>query len=193
MTVRLKPDTTSMPRYVAFLRAINVGGHIVKMDQLRKLFTQLGLTEVETFIASGNVLFTSPSKSGPALEKKIEKHLEAALGYEVATFVRTAAEVCQAGAHEAFPAATMKTPFHALYVSFLRDAPSSAAKRAVEALRSPNDEFHINARELYWLSRVPFSETKIGGALLEKTIGPATMRNVTTVRKLAAKCADAAK
>ena len=53
-----------MPRYVAFLRAINVGGHIVKMDQLRKLFTQLGLTDVETFIASGNVLFTSPSKSG---------------------------------------------------------------------------------------------------------------------------------
>jgi uncharacterized protein (DUF1697 family) len=183
-----------MPRYVAFLRAINVGGHIVKMDQLRKLFAQLGLTEVETFIASGNVLFSSPSTSGPALEQKIEKHLEAALGYEVATFVRTAAEVCQAAAHEAFPAAAMKTPYHALYVSFLRDAPASAAKRAVEALRGPSHDFHINARELYWLSRVPFSESKVGGALLEKTIGgPATMRNVTTVRKLAAKCADAAK
>src|SRR4030095_12804333 len=87
-----------MPRYVAFLRAINVGGHIVKMDQLRKLFTQLGFTDVETFIASGNVLFTSPSKSGAALEAKIEKHLKAALGYEVATFVRTATEVCQGGA-----------------------------------------------------------------------------------------------
>jgi uncharacterized protein (DUF1697 family) len=183
-----------MPRYVAFLRAINVGGHIVKMDQLRKLFTELGLTEVETLIASGNVLFTSASKSGPALEKKIEKHLEKALGYEVATFVRSAGEVCQAAAHEAFPAAAMKTPYHALYVSFLRDAPASAAKRAVEAMSSANHVFHLNARELYWLSRVPFSESKIDGALLERTIGgPATMRNVTTVRKLAAKCADAAK
>ena len=183
-----------MPRYVAFLRAINVGGHIVKMDQLRKLFTQLGLTDVETFIASGNVLFTSPSKSGPALEKKIEKHLEAALGYEVATFVRTAAEVCQAAAHEPFSAALMKAPYHNLYVSFLRNPPPSAAQRAVAALRSPNDEFHLNARELYWLSRVPFSESKVGGALLEKIIGgPSTMRSVTTVRKLAAKCADAAK
>ena len=65
-----------MPRYVAFLRAINVGGHIVKMDHLRELFTQLGLTDVETFIASGNVLFTTSSKSGPALEKKIEQALE---------------------------------------------------------------------------------------------------------------------
>ena len=183
-----------MPRYVAFLRAINVGGHIVKMDQLRKLFAELGFTEVETFIASGNVLFTSPSKSGPALEKKIEKHLGAALGYQVATFVRTAAEVCAAAAHEPFAAAVMKVPYHNLYVSFLRDAPPAAAKRAVEALSSKNDEFHINARELYWLSRLPFSETKIGGALLEKTIGgPATMRSVSTVRKLAAKCADAAK
>jgi uncharacterized protein (DUF1697 family) len=181
-----------MPRYIAFLRAVNVGGHIVKMDQVRKLFAEIGLTEVETFIASGNVLFTSPSKSGAALEKKIEKHLRAALGYEVATFVRTADEVCQAAAHEPFPAAAMKTPYHSLYVSFLRDAPAAAAKRAVEALRGPADEFHLNARELYWLSRVPFGESKIGGALLEKTLGmPATMRNVTTVRKLAAKCGNA--
>ena len=119
--------------------------------------------------------------------------MKAALGYEVATFVRTAAEVCQAAAHEPFSAAVMKAPYHGLYVSFLRDAPAAAAKRAVEALRSPNDEFHINARELYWLSRVPFSESKVNGAVLEKTIGPATMRSVTTVRKLAAKCADAAK
>ena len=181
-----------MPRYVAFLRAINVGGHIVKMDQLRKLFMQLGLTDVETFIASGNVLFTSPSKSGAALETKIEKHLKAALGYEVTTFVRTVAEVCQAAAHEPFSAAVMKAPYHGVYVSFLREAPGAAAKRAVEALRSDNDEFHLNARELYWLSRLPFSETKIGGALLEKTLGmPATMRSVTSLRKLAAKCGDA--
>jgi len=181
-----------MPRFIAFLRAINVGGHTVKMERLRKEFEALGLKDVETFIASGNVLFTSPSKSGPALEKKIEKHLEAALGYEVATFVRTAAEVCQAAAHEPFSAAVMKAPYHNLYVSFLRDAPAASARRAVEALRSSNHEFHINARELYWLSRVPFSESKIGGALLEKTLGgPATMRSVTTVRKLAAKCGNA--
>lgn len=178
-----------MPRYVAFLRAINVGGHIVKMDQLRTLFEQLGLKDVATFIASGNVLFTSPSNSSPALEKKIERHLKAALGYEVATFVRTAEEVCQAAAHEPFAPAVLKLPYHNVYVSFMRDAPAAAARKAVEALRSKDDEFHINARELYWLSRLPFSETKIGGAVIEKTIGgPATMRSVSSLRKLAAKC-----
>ena len=77
-----------MPRYVAFLRAINVGGHTVKMDRLRVLFEDLRLKNVETFIASGNVLFDTSAKDIGALERKIEKHLEQALGYEVTTFVR---------------------------------------------------------------------------------------------------------
>ena len=55
----------TVPRHVAFLRAINVGGHVVTMDKLRALFTALGLKDVETFIASGNVLF-APSKGGVA-------------------------------------------------------------------------------------------------------------------------------
>ncbi len=57
-----------MPKYVALLRAINVGGHTVKMDHLRRLFEALGFTNVETFIASGNVIFDSTSKSTKAFE-----------------------------------------------------------------------------------------------------------------------------
>ena len=160
-----------MPRYVAFLRAINVGGHIVKMDRLRALFEELGLSQVETFIASGNVLFNSPSKSGAALERKIEKHLRASLGYEVATFIRTPAEVQQAAAYEPFAAAVMARPYHGLYVSFLRDAPPAAARRAVEALSGANDDFHIHERELYWLSRVPFGESKVAGPSIDRILG----------------------
>src|SRR5205814_3611258 len=79
--------TSPMPRYVAFLRAINVGGHIVKMDDLRRQFEKLGFTDVQTFIASGNVIFTSPSKDGKALERRIEERLEKAIRYEVRTCV----------------------------------------------------------------------------------------------------------
>ena len=78
-----------MPKYVAFLRAISGGGHTVKMDYLRSLFESLGFSNVETFIASGNVIFDSTSKSTKALEKKIESYLLKTLGYEVVTlFVR---------------------------------------------------------------------------------------------------------
>ena len=64
------------PRYVAFLRAINVGGHTVKMDALRAHLAALGFADVQTFIASGNVLFTAPGDPA-ALEAQIEAHLAA--------------------------------------------------------------------------------------------------------------------
>ncbi len=80
-----------MPKLVAFLRAINVGGHTVSMAALRAEFEALGLKDVETFIASGNVIFTAPTGNRAALERKIESHLHGALGYEVKTFLRTRA------------------------------------------------------------------------------------------------------
>src|SRR6476620_4469524 len=77
-------------RLIAFLRAINVGGHTVKMEVLRRLFEELGFENVETFIASGNVIFDAPDDDQGALEKQIEGQLRTSLGYEVATFVRSA-------------------------------------------------------------------------------------------------------
>ena len=70
-----------MPRLFAFLRAINVGGHTVTMAELRGQFEALGFSDVETFIASGNVIFTSRAKGGQALERRIEARLHQTLGY----------------------------------------------------------------------------------------------------------------
>ena len=56
-------------KYAAFLRAINVGGRVVKMDRLRTLFEAAGLRGVETFIASGNVVFESGRKNTGDLER----------------------------------------------------------------------------------------------------------------------------
>ena len=78
-----------MPRYAAFLRAVNVGGHIVRMEELRRVLTAAGFSDVETFIASGNVIFSSPVTDTAALERRFESALEKAFGYAVATFVRT--------------------------------------------------------------------------------------------------------
>src|SRR5262245_21910847 len=91
-----------MPRYVAFLRAINIGGRVVKMERLRRLFEELSFDNVETFIASGNVLFESSAKNRAALEARIEKHLAEALGYEVAALVRTDDEVMAIARYQPF-------------------------------------------------------------------------------------------
>lgn len=177
-----------MPKYVAFLRAINVGGHIVKMDHLRRLFEQLGFENVETFIASGNVIFDAKSKSTNALEKKIEKCLAQELGYPVSTFLRSTDELPAIAEHKAFSESELNAKGHTLYIGFLADAPGEGAKAAVKSLRNEADDFHLHGREVYWLFRRKFSESEVSGAQLAKALGmPTTLRNVTTVRKLAAK------
>ena len=87
-----------MPRYAALLRAINVGGHTVKMDELRALFESVPLKRVESVIASGNILFESASTDAAKLESRIEAKLEKALGYEVGTYLRTGPELAAVSA-----------------------------------------------------------------------------------------------
>lgn len=177
-----------MPRYVAFLRTINVGGRVVKMEELRRIFADAGLTKVETFIASGNVLFDARGKSEGALRKTIESALERELGYRVDTFLREAKEVKRIATIEAFPPASYRTPASRLFVGFLGAALEDEVTRRLVSLSGESDEFRIDGREIYWLCHVPASESEFSGPKLEKTIGCATtVRNVNTVRRLAAK------
>ena len=177
-----------MPKYVAFLRAINVGGHTVKMEHLRRLFEAQGFSGVETFIASGNVIFDSASANAKALEKKIGKSLREALGYEVATFLRSTGELLNVARHQPFAAAELEREGNVLYVAFLADRPGEEATRKLLSYANEVDDFHVSGREVYWLRRTKVGESKFSGALLERTLGAqATVRNSTTVGKLAAK------
>ena len=175
-------------RCVAFLRAINVGGrNAVKMDRLKQLFEDAGLRNVETFIASGNVIFDAGAKKPAALERSIEKMLNAALGYEVATFVRTCAELRDIAAHMPFPASAIGRSA-AFNVAFLGAPPDAGAKKSLMALQTKLDDFHLTEREIYWLSAARQSDSKISNAVFEKTLGcRATMRSITTIRKMAEK------
>ncbi len=177
-----------MPKYVAFLRAINVGGHTVKMHQLRLLFESLGFSRVETFIASGNVIFESRSKSTKVLEKKIEGVLHETLRYHVATFIRSTVELAAIAHYQPFNVAKLKAEGSNLYIAFLADRPSEEAKKKLLSFSTKVDDFHVSEREVYWLCRTKTSESAFSGARLEKTLGiQATFRNSTTVKKLAVK------
>src|SRR5215210_6236423 len=122
-----------MQRYAAFLRAINVGGHVVKMEALRSIFSGSGVTGVETFIASGNLIFTSGAKNAASLERTLESALQKALGYPVATFVRTAEELAAIAAH--MPCSTDPTRAGgAIHIIFLAEPLDGAARRELAAL-----------------------------------------------------------
>ena len=171
-------------RYVAFLRAINVGGHNVKMDELRGLFEALRLTSVQTIVASGNVIFDTRGRDAEVLEVKIEKHLQKNLGYAVSTFLRTPEEVRAAADHEAF--APGRSDGDALSIGFTKKAPDETARRKLLSLGGDLDQFAFREREVYWLRRGRLSDSEFSGAVAERILGmPATFRNVTTVRKVA--------
>ena len=181
------PSTTPV-RLIAFLRAINVGGHTVTMSHLRRLFDALGFARVETFIASGNVIFETVAPDATALERQIEAHLRASLGYAVATFIRSTPELAAVAAYEPFPGTELATAGPALHIAFLAAPPPDEAQRRLLAFQTPTDRFHVHGREVYWLRQGRLSDSTFSGAILEKALGmPATMRNATTVRKLAAK------
>jgi uncharacterized protein (DUF1697 family) len=178
-----------MRRYVAFLRAINVGGHVVRMEQLRQLFAAMGFSDVETFIASGNVIFRTKAADAAALERQIEMKLGKALGYPVGVFLRTIEEVHAIAAHRPFDVgeggegAAKVT----VYVILLKAPPTSAERKQVLAFSSEADGFAFKDREIYWCRRGSMLESAFSTAKVEKNAPPTTMRNRNTMVRLAAK------
>ena len=176
-----------MAKVFAFLRAINVGGHTVTMATLRQEFEGIGLDAVETFIASGNVIFESRAKDLAALEKTIERRLLKSLGYEVRTFLRTEGELAMVARHEPFTTAQMRSA-RQVCVGFIAEPLARDLARSVIGLKTDIDEFHVSGREVYWLCKTGQSDSTFSNARFERLIkAGATWRNRTTVSKLAAK------
>ena len=172
-----------MPKYVAFLRAINVGGRTVTMERLRTLFEALEFDAVETFIASGNVIFDA-SRRAAGLERAIEAALEKSLGFPVAAFLRTPKELDQAIAASPF---RDETP-GGLYIGFGARPFAASTSSRMKALETDVDRFGVHGREVYWRGLNGSGQSKVTGAAVEKALGaPVTFRSITTVRKLAAK------
>ena len=177
-----------MSRYITLLRAINVGrGRTVKMEVLRQLFGSLGFSKVATFIASGNVIFETSTRNIKSLEKRIEKRLEEALGYEVTAFIRTETELAEIADYKPFPQSKVDTAA-GFNIIFLADTVDENSKEKVMALRTRTDEFHVHGREIYWLRRQRQSGSTFSTVPLEKTLGrPFTIRGAETIKRMVLK------
>lgn len=176
---------------IALLRAINVGGHTVTMATLKSLFEALGLRSVETFIASGNVIFDADGPADAALEGRIAAHLESSLGFPVATFLRTDAELAAVAARRPFDAAAMAAAA-AHNVAFLATPLAPDEVAALDRFRTDVDDFAAAGREVHWLCRRKQSESTFSNAVFERTLRrQATFRGHNTVARLAAKVAPA--
>ena len=111
--------------------------------------------------------------------------LSDALGYEVATFIRTDAEVRNISKYTPFMPAFIKAAA-ALNVAMFKEPLDDNQARAVLALKTKNDSFHVHGREVYWLSQTKLAESVISNAVFEITVGrPSALRGINTIRQLA--------
>lgn len=181
-----------MQRYIALLGGINVGGHRIKMDYLRELFEKLGFDNVSTFIASGNVIFETGASDVGQLQSQIEQYLLQELGYNVPTLLRSSHELAIIASYQPFPSVAFDPKLHTLSILFLAEELPVEAQSTFINFGTSRDEFHIHQREIYWLCRGKTTETLVDWRRLGKAIAlPAnTMRNSTTIRKLAMKYAS---
>lgn len=176
-----------MSLYVAFLRGMNLGNRRLKNPELRSAFEALGLADVATFRASGNVVFESEEKDEARLSEAIEAGLGAALGYEVPVYLRSGAEVVAIAAQEPFEAREVAASKGKLQVTFLAKKPGAKARKVALAHATEEDRLAMIGRELYWLPSGGISESDLDVRAIEAALGPGTTRTMGTVAQIAAK------
>jgi uncharacterized protein (DUF1697 family) len=170
-----------MGSFVALLRAVNVGGTgKLPMSDLKDLCEELGFGAVRTYIASGNVVFTS-RKSEAAIKAALEKRLQAYAGKPVGVLVRSAAEMAQVVSDNPFPKAA---PNRTMAV-FLDRAPP---KDTLAGIRGQRDEqIRLGRREIY----IHYGEGMAKSKLVIPAAKTGTARNMNTSATLAKMAAEA--
>ena len=173
-----------MARYVALLRSVNIGGYgRMAMNDLRQTFGSLGYDDVVTYIQSGNVLFSAPSKSEDAIVEAVEHRIAHDFGDSPAVLLRTVAELRRVGSKSPYAKKGADPARH--HVTFLDEAPSKATLKALELPPSGKDELIVDGREVYVYTPDGYAGTKYTGTLLERRLGVvSTTRNWNTVTKL---------
>ena len=167
--------------YAALLRGINVGGVRLAMSDLREICGGCGLEQVQTYVQSGNVVFTSPETNGAKLEALIERGISEALDMQIPVLVRSPKQLKAVVADSPYAAAA-KDP-KALYVTFLKAAPTAAAVKAVDP--QPPDEFTVVGHEIHLNMVGGYGRTKLSNAYFERKLkAVATTRNWRTVNTL---------
>jgi uncharacterized protein (DUF1697 family) len=170
-----------MATYIAFLRAINLGAkRKFPKDAIKAAVEGVGFEDVETYINTGNVRFSTTLRSRAKIEATLEKAFLEDRGFEVPTIVFTPKEL-RAIADEA--AGFGHGGRH--YVSLLKDEPSAAAMRAVEELSTAEEVARVGGRAVHLLLGENYHEARLTNAVVEKHLGVATNRNLTVIEALA--------
>jgi uncharacterized protein (DUF1697 family) len=174
----------SVPRHVALLRGINVGGkNSLPMKMLAAMFEAAGALDVKTYIQSGNVVYGASPNVAQRIAAVIEKAIAKELALAVPVVTRTAAELEVIAS--ANPYLARGEDENAVHVMFLADEPAARAVAALDPKRSAGDEFRVVGREIYLFLPNGAGRSKLSNAYFDSKLATvSTGRNWRTVLKL---------
>jgi uncharacterized protein (DUF1697 family) len=176
-----------MTAHIALLRAVNIGSHNkVGMAELRACLEQQGFVRVRTLLQSGNVVLGGGRLRGAALERRLEKAAQAALGIDTPFIVRTREEWDALVAANPFPEEAVADPGH-LLLFCLKDAPPAGAEARLRAAVKGRERVRVYGRQAYLVYPDGVGRSKLTVTVLERSLGSrGTGRNWNTVLKLQA-------
>ena len=170
-----------MTIYIALLRGINVGGNnIIKMNDLKKMFTNLGIEKVETYIQSGNIVFQSEN-AAEILQSLIHEEIKAAFGLSVPVILRTAAEWKEI--MRTCPYQEELQEGESVHLTLLDKEPLTEVIEQLLKYKSESEECYISGRDVYLYLRKSILDSKISNQL-QKLKVPVTSRNWKTIKKI---------
>jgi uncharacterized protein (DUF1697 family) len=174
-----------MPVIICMLRGVNVGGrNMIKMDALKALCVGLKLKDPQTYVQSGNVIFSSGEKDLTKLAKRIQDAIEKAVAFRPGVVLRTLAELQEVVARNPFAKRSGIEPGK-LLVNFLADDPGKEAREKVLAIKVGPEELHLIGREAYIYFPNGQGRSKFPWPAIERTLGMSgTGRNWNTVTKM---------
>lgn len=170
---------------IAMLRGVNVGGHHqIKMEDLRTLCKSLKFTDAQTYVQSGNVIFSTEEKNLLQVAKKLEDAIGKRFGFRPSVILRTPDELRKVVAQNPFAKRTGIEPSK-LLVTFHADDPGNEARDGVLAIKANPEELHFIGRELYIHFPNGMGRSKLPLALIQKIVKtPGTARNWNSVTKM---------
>ena len=166
---------------------MNLGGRRITNKDLGAAVSGLGFEQVETFRASGNVVFAADGGIEPQVAERLETGLADALGYEVPVFLRSAKEIRAIAAQEPFEPGQLTTSKGKLQVVLLLEKPAAKARREALALATDDDSLALDGRELYWLPSGGMSDSELDLKAIGAALGLTTIRTMGTVEQIASK------
>lgn len=172
-----------MARHAAFLKGMNLGGRRISNQDLRAAVESLGVSDVETFRASGNLIFEAGRRGEATLRRMLEEGLRERLGYEVAVFVRSGAELNAIVDARPFSDAELKAAGKP-QVALLAKKPAAGPRKKVLALGSERDRLRFGERELFWLPAGGVSESELDWKAIAGALGATTVRTFGTVEQI---------